>query len=257
MSSPQIENGYVRIATELLEALARTRIAGEARQVLDAVIRMTYGYQKKSDSIATLQLMEATGMDRKSVERARDWLRKANLITTHKKGGSQVLIYTVNKQYKTWKLPLKKGATTPKNRDEVPPKVPPSINNRYLSKDIKQGHKPAALVEKPVENPEVKKAMEEVMAEGLNIYAMLFKAKAQMKQPKDFWFPDSVILAVCAAYQREKAQIRNPWTWFLSVLQRESASWFANQNVQEHAVIKGQGAPALIGEIMRKVAERK
>ena len=44
MASPQTENGYVKIATELHDALCKTRISGEARQMLDVIIRKTYGY---------------------------------------------------------------------------------------------------------------------------------------------------------------------------------------------------------------------
>jgi len=38
MASPQLENGYTRIANELMEALARIRIPGEARQVKESLI---------------------------------------------------------------------------------------------------------------------------------------------------------------------------------------------------------------------------
>ena len=49
MVSPQWENGYTKIANEILESLARIRINGEARQVLDVIIRKTYGYGKKTE----------------------------------------------------------------------------------------------------------------------------------------------------------------------------------------------------------------
>jgi hypothetical protein len=47
--SPQLENGYVKIANELWDALCRTRIPGECRQVLDAIIR---SWNKKADQIS-------------------------------------------------------------------------------------------------------------------------------------------------------------------------------------------------------------
>ena len=49
---PQLENGYTKIANELLEAIAAIRIPGEAMQVLLVIIRKTYGYCKKKDAIS-------------------------------------------------------------------------------------------------------------------------------------------------------------------------------------------------------------
>jgi len=47
MKSPQTENGYIKIANELWDALTGIRIPGEVRQVLDYIFRKTYGYNKK------------------------------------------------------------------------------------------------------------------------------------------------------------------------------------------------------------------
>lgn len=47
MANPQCENGFTKIANELMEALAKIRIPGEARQVLDVIFRQTYGWNKK------------------------------------------------------------------------------------------------------------------------------------------------------------------------------------------------------------------
>ncbi|WP_084288457.1 replication protein [Desulfovermiculus halophilus] len=56
MASPQCENGYTRLANELLEALARTRLAGQEYQAVLAIVRKTYGFGKKSDKISYGQL---------------------------------------------------------------------------------------------------------------------------------------------------------------------------------------------------------
>jgi phage replication O-like protein O len=60
MNSPQLENGYTRIANELLDALIRYRIPGEERQVLDVIIRKTYAYGKKEDRISLSQFHDMT-----------------------------------------------------------------------------------------------------------------------------------------------------------------------------------------------------
>lgn len=138
MGNPQIENGYTKIANELLENLARIRIPGEARQMLDFIFRKTYGYNKKSDGIATSQIMEGTGLGRRGVERSRSILRRMNLISTDKKVGTYYLTYVFNKHYRTWVSTDKKGYTrkevgsTDKNRGKVPPK---RVNTKENTKE--------------------------------------------------------------------------------------------------------------------------
>jgi len=46
MANPQIENGYVKIANELMEFLCKTKIPSECRRVLDTVFRCTYSWNK-------------------------------------------------------------------------------------------------------------------------------------------------------------------------------------------------------------------
>ena len=80
MASPQIENGYTRIANEIMEALAKVRIPGEARQVLDAVFRKTYGWNKREDKISLSQFEKMTGLARPSICRAIKKLLIMNII---------------------------------------------------------------------------------------------------------------------------------------------------------------------------------
>ena len=46
--APQLENGYTRIADELLEALSAARLGGGHFRVVFAVMRLTYGYGLKT-----------------------------------------------------------------------------------------------------------------------------------------------------------------------------------------------------------------
>ncbi len=109
MASPQIEDGYTKIANEILEVLARTRIPGEACQVLLTIIRKTYGFNKKEDVIALSQFCVATGAKKPAIVRALYKLLEMNLII--KKDNGNVPIYSLNKDYSTWK-PLSKKITT-------------------------------------------------------------------------------------------------------------------------------------------------
>ena len=97
MANPQKENGYTAIANELMEALARTRISGEATQVLCVILRKTYGYQKKEDAISLSQFEEATGIKKPEVVRALAKLQMMNVIG--KKANDIANIYGIVKDF--------------------------------------------------------------------------------------------------------------------------------------------------------------
>lgn len=100
MANPQKENGYTAIANELMDAFCRTRISGEAWQVLTAIIRKTYGYNKSSDMISLSQFCIMTTMQKSSVARAIRYLKGRNIIKTKPSGLST--IYQINKNYDEW-----------------------------------------------------------------------------------------------------------------------------------------------------------
>lgn len=125
--NPQLENGYVKIANELWDALTAIRIPGEMRQVLDVIIRKTYGFNKKMDWIPLLQFVKATGLSKVHVCRALKRLTgEMNIVT--QKGNSKSVSYSLNKHYLTWKPLPKKVTVTQKGNKPLP--------NRDTSKDI-------------------------------------------------------------------------------------------------------------------------
>lgn len=124
MASPQLKNGFVKVATEIYEALAMYRIPGEARQVLDFIIRKTYGWNKKEDIIALSQFMIGTGLKRPTVCRAINQLVHLNLIIKKDNGISHS--YQLNKDFSTW-TPLSKKITK---------KVMHTVSTAGLSKKI-------------------------------------------------------------------------------------------------------------------------
>lgn len=137
MANPQCEDGFVRIATEVWDQLCRIRIPGEVRQVVDVVIRKTWGFNKKWDWIPLSQFCQFTGISKSHIIRA---LRKAKQMKlVAQKGNKSGVSYCFNKNYDQWK-PLPKKATLPKKETSVAkkgnegsPKKAPSINT--LSKD--------------------------------------------------------------------------------------------------------------------------
>lgn len=126
MKSPQKENGYVAIANELYEALARFRIPGEADQLLKVIFRKTYGFNKKRDAISLSQFHDATGIYRSHIPRSLAILKEMNIVASTNNGTSTT-IFEINKDYDTWKVVPKKGTA----KKLVPIKVKTSTNNGY------------------------------------------------------------------------------------------------------------------------------
>lgn len=123
MASPQKEHGYTQIANELYDALIRFRIPGEARQVLDFIIRKTYGFHKKEDAISLSQFCAATGLKRGNVCRDINLLIHSKLII--KNDTSKISKYKFNKDFTQWQ-PLSKvrlGKNIHKQSTEVLSKV--------------------------------------------------------------------------------------------------------------------------------------
>lgn len=89
--SIQLENGYTKIANELIEKLAKVKMSGQAWQVLFAIIRKLYGHNKKSDWIEYSQVMEITGLPKSRVCEAVATLRENGIITQKRNGKRQII----------------------------------------------------------------------------------------------------------------------------------------------------------------------
>lgn len=57
-----LDDGFTRIANELLEAVMRAGLSQHQLLVFMAVMRKTYGFNKKSDWVSNEQLSELTGI---------------------------------------------------------------------------------------------------------------------------------------------------------------------------------------------------
>lgn len=114
--SPQVENGYTRIADEIMEALIRYRIPGEQMQCLLLIIRKTYGFNKVWDTISNSQFVEFTKLNKSNVCRAIRLLIDKNIVV--KKDNGYISSYCFNKKYQTWKV-LSKKITVVKKDNKV------------------------------------------------------------------------------------------------------------------------------------------
>ena len=101
MASPQIENGYTKIANEILEKLVNTPLLGAEFQVLLYIIRKTYGYNKKQDRISFTQFEKATGISRQTINKTiKNLVAKGMIVKIYLPENN--LGYTFVKDHEKW-----------------------------------------------------------------------------------------------------------------------------------------------------------
>lgn len=109
MASPQIENGYTKIANEVIEAMCRHPdiMKGSLFSVIAVVWRQTWGWNKKEDAISLSQFMEKTGLSKRTIIYALQELEAKNVLkikrpNSNTKKGTNVISF--NKDYTSWKV---------------------------------------------------------------------------------------------------------------------------------------------------------
>jgi len=78
-----IDDGYTRIANELLEAVMAADLTARQLKVVLAVIRKTYGFGKKFDRITNTQIAMMTGIHHTHVCKAKNEMIAMNIIVTN------------------------------------------------------------------------------------------------------------------------------------------------------------------------------
>lgn len=115
MASPQLEDGYTRIANEILLALCFMNLSPYESRLLNCVIRQTYGWRKKTDWIALSQFSKKTGLDRRLAHRALNGLMEKGMVVICRDDKKHPR-YGFQKDYDKWRLsPLQRNGL----REEV------------------------------------------------------------------------------------------------------------------------------------------
>jgi len=102
VAKPEVRNGYIRIANELLEALSACRdLSGRELRLFLYIIRMTYGYNKKSADLQLSWISRATGLSQAHACHARAALVKRRMISYARTGKGSGL-YAIQKDWELW-----------------------------------------------------------------------------------------------------------------------------------------------------------
>lgn len=100
-SGPQLEDGFVRVANELYDAILEKLSSYRHIKIVMAIIRKTYGYGKKEDDITISQIADITGIHRNNVGKALRELEDMGVINKVR-AGSHGLIVGINKHHTQW-----------------------------------------------------------------------------------------------------------------------------------------------------------
>ena len=140
-----LEDGYTKIADELIEQLAMTDLAGREFRLLMVVIRKTFGFNKSVDWIALPQMVEMTGIDKSACSKLVTGLQKRKILICKRQGHDRKI--GVNVQVDEWQAkPEAKQHKKPTKKTVV---------GGVVENDNKQGendNKPSKKDNKHVEN---------------------------------------------------------------------------------------------------------
>ena len=103
LKTPQVEDGFTRIANELLEALPGQPLSGQEFRVILFIIRKTYGYHKKYDRIALSQFQKALKISKVRCYQVIKSLISKNIITVYENIDGCTRKLGINKSYLNWK----------------------------------------------------------------------------------------------------------------------------------------------------------
>jgi phage replication O-like protein O len=99
---PQLEHGHTRLANSLLEVLIRTPFGGGQLRVVLAVIRLTYGWNRKLAPIRLRQLARLSGLSPRHTKRLVAELVRAQVLLRQRLEGRAWL--GLNKRHWEWRF---------------------------------------------------------------------------------------------------------------------------------------------------------
>jgi phage replication O-like protein O len=110
-ANPQLEDGYTQIANEIIEAIYNINLNSYENRVLWFVLRMTYGWKQKSDTISLSQfengvvskgtlIIKGTAIKRNKICDAIESLCKRNIII--RSHAQYITEYSFQKDYTKW-----------------------------------------------------------------------------------------------------------------------------------------------------------
>ncbi len=114
MAKPQLENGYTKIANELLEAVSRYGLTGIQLSIIIILMRYSYGYNRKTVKASAKFVSDAINNKNPSyIAKELRKLEELNIINVVGCKQGVTKEYCVNKDYEKWHIKNYLGTTVP------------------------------------------------------------------------------------------------------------------------------------------------
>ena len=135
-----LANGYTKIANEIQKLKPRLRMSGREWQCLEAVIWLTYGWNKKQDRVTNTVIAELTDLGESHISDTIKSLAERKIIFAHKQGVMKIfgikteLTERIIDKLKTGKLFPETGKALPKTGKPFPETGDTQYKNKNNSK---------------------------------------------------------------------------------------------------------------------------
>lgn len=132
-----LSNGYTKVANEIQQLKPRLKMAGRDWQVFEAIIWLTYGWNKKQDRVTNTVIAEMTDLSDKHVCDAIKALAERQIIFSRKQGSMKLV--GVNTELSAWILERpKSGTKSPESGITFPESgksSPKTVTTQYKNKN--------------------------------------------------------------------------------------------------------------------------
>lgn len=132
-----LSNGYTKVANEIQQLKPRLRMSGREWQCFEAVIWLTYGWNKKQDRVTNTVIAELTGLSDTHVSGAIRALAERKIIFSQKQG--MMKLVGVNTELSGWILDKpetgRKFPKTGKSFPESGKRFPKTVDTQYKNKN--------------------------------------------------------------------------------------------------------------------------
>jgi len=142
LADVQLEKGYTKIANEILERLALTKLSPTQFRLILVIWRYTYGFNRKDHEMSLSFLAEATGVHKQRVKQELDKLTESNIVIVTEEGTySKSRKLAFNKDYDTWRLQSAKESTVSEIADTTVSKNADTTVSEIAYQEIKNINK--------------------------------------------------------------------------------------------------------------------
>jgi len=138
-----LANGYTKVANEIQKLKPRLRMSGREWQCLEAIIWLTYGWNKKQDRVTNTVIAELTQLGESHISDTIKSLAERKIIFAHKQGVMKTV--GINTELSEWILAKPKtGRLFPETGKPLPKSGKPFPETGYTQYKNKNNIKPSS-----------------------------------------------------------------------------------------------------------------